>query len=130
VTPSERPGLVLFAHGSREPRWAEPFEAVAAAVRAGAPHADVALAYLELMAPSLADAVAQLVARGCTRIDVVPLFLGAGGHVRQDLPAQLEALRALHPVLRLRLRPAIGEAPEVLAAMAAAAIRGLDAPGT
>jgi sirohydrochlorin cobaltochelatase len=130
VRPAERPGLVLFAHGSREPRWADPFEAVAAEVRLRAPDAEVALAYLELMAPTLADAVAQLVARGCTRIDVVPLFLGAGGHVRHDLPSQLEGLRALHPAVPLRLRPAIGEAPEVLAAMAAAATRFLDAAGT
>jgi sirohydrochlorin cobaltochelatase len=130
VTPADRPGLVLFAHGSREPRWAQPFEAVAAGVRARAPHAEVALAYLELMAPTLADAVAQLVARGCSRIDVVPLFLGAGGHVRPDQPARLQALRALHPAVALRLRPAIGEAPEVLAAMAAAATRLLDAPET
>ena len=26
-------GLILFAHGARDPRWAEPFEAVAARVR-------------------------------------------------------------------------------------------------
>ena len=26
-------GLVLFAHGARDPRWAEPFEAVAARLR-------------------------------------------------------------------------------------------------
>ena len=29
--------IVLFAHGARDPRWAEPFEAVAGRVRAAAP---------------------------------------------------------------------------------------------
>ena len=30
-------GLILFAHGSREPGWAEPFEQLAARVRVAAP---------------------------------------------------------------------------------------------
>ena len=38
--------IVLFAHGARDPRWAQPFEAIAARVRAAAPDCRVALAYL------------------------------------------------------------------------------------
>ena len=89
--------IVLFAHGARDPRWAEPFEAVAARVRAAAPGCPVVLAFLELMAPPLGDAVERLVAAGATRVDVVPLFLGTGGHLRQDLPPLVDALRAAHP---------------------------------
>jgi sirohydrochlorin cobaltochelatase len=64
--------LVLFAHGARDPRWAEPFEAVASRIRAAAPGLPVVLAFLELMAPSLGDAVGDLVAAGATRVDVPP----------------------------------------------------------
>lgn len=120
-------GLVLFAHGARDPRWAAPFEAVAAALRAARPGLPVRLAYLEFMAPTLAGAGAELAAAGCTRVVVLPMFLGAGGHVRQDLPRQLDALRAAHPALVFELAGAIGEQPEVLAAMASAALRSLDA---
>lgn len=120
-------GLVLFAHGARDPRWAAPFEAVAEALRAARPGLPVRLAYLEFMAPTLAEAGAELAAAGCTRVVVLPMFLGAGGHVRQDLPRQLDALRAAHPALVFELAGAIGEQPEVLAAMAAAALRSLDA---
>jgi sirohydrochlorin cobaltochelatase len=114
--------IVLFAHGAREARWADPFEAVAARVRAAAPERPVRLAFLELMTPSLGDAVGQLVGAGATRIDVVPLFLGTGGHLRRDLPALLETLRATHPAIALRLHAAIGEHPEVVDAMARAAV--------
>ena len=114
--------LVLFAHGARDARWAEPFEAVAARIRAAAPDLPVALAYLELMTPSLAEAVAQLVARGATRVDVVPLFLGTGGHLRRDLPPLVEALRAAHPGVGIRLHAAIGEHAAVVEAMAGAAL--------
>jgi len=114
--------IVLFAHGARDPRWAEPFEAVAGRVRAAAPDCRVALAFLELMAPSLDDAVAELVGTGATRIDVVPLFLGTGGHLRQDLPPLVDALRAAHPAVDFHLHAAIGEHAVVVEAMAAAAV--------
>jgi len=114
--------IVLFAHGARDARWAEPFEAVAARVRATAPDCDVALAYLELMTPALGAAVGGLVAAGATTIDVVPLFLGSGGHLRRDLPPLIDALRATHPGVAFRLHAAFGEHAVVVEAMAAAAI--------
>jgi sirohydrochlorin cobaltochelatase len=120
-------GLILFAHGARDPRWAAPFEAVAAAVRAARPGLPVRLAYLEFMAPSLPEAGAELAAAGCTQLTVLPMFLGAGGHVRQDLPRLLDALRAAHPGLEVLLRPAVGEIDSVVAAMAAAALAQLPA---
>jgi sirohydrochlorin cobaltochelatase len=117
-----RTGLLLFAHGARDPRWALPFEATADAARQARPQQPVQLAFLEFMAPDLPTAALTLIAQGCTRIDVVPLFLGAGGHVRRDLPAMLDALRAQHPGLVVDLHPAVGERREVIEAMAQAAL--------
>ena len=114
-------GLILFAHGARDPAWAAPFEAVAARVRREQPAAEVRLAYLEFMTPALAEAGAALAAAGCTRVSVLPLFLGAGGHVRKDLPLLLDALRATHPGVQFRLHQAIGEIDSVVNAMATAA---------
>jgi len=115
-------GLILLGHGARDPAWATPFEALAARVRAVAPGAQTRLAFLELMSPGLQEAARELAHAGCTRIDVVPVFLGMGGHVRRDVPAQVEALRAAHPGTEFRLHPALGEAPAVVAALADAAL--------
>ena len=115
-------GLVLLAHGARDPAWATPFEAVAARVRASAPGALARLAYLELMAPGLDEVAEELVRAGCARIDVVPVFLGMGGHVRRDVPAQLDELRRAHPGIAWTLHPALGETPRVISALADAAI--------
>ncbi|MEO7243640.1 MAG: CbiX/SirB N-terminal domain-containing protein [Rubrivivax sp.] len=123
-----KPGLILFAHGARDPAWAQPFEAVAAAVRAARPSLPVRLAFLELMTPDLGGAAAALVAEGCDTVTVLPLFLGAGGHVRRDLPALLEQVQAEQPTLRLSVRPAIGELPDVVQAMARAALATIDPP--
>ena len=114
-------GLILFAHGARDPRWAAPFEAVAARLRSRQPGLPVQLAFLELMAPRLAEAAADLVAQGCTQVAVLPLFLGAGGHVRKDLPLLLDAVRAAHPDTTFTLHAAVGEIDSVVAAMAEAA---------
>jgi sirohydrochlorin cobaltochelatase len=115
--------IVLFAHGARDPRWAAPFEAIAGRARAAAPDRIVRLAFLELMAPSLAETIDALAAEGVADIDVVPLFLGTGGHLRNDLPRQAEAARVAHPGLRLRLHAAIGEDTSVMNAIAQAALR-------
>ena len=48
------------------------------------------------MAPDLAEPAPRSSAPGATRIDVVPLFLGTGGHVREDLPPLVAQLRAAH----------------------------------
>jgi sirohydrochlorin cobaltochelatase len=115
-------GLLLFAHGARDPQWARPFEAVADRCAAALGKQHVALAFLEFMTPDLGRAGASLVAAGCTEVDVVPLFLGSGGHVRKDIPVLMARLAAEHPGTQFRLRPAIGEATGVIAAMAAAAL--------
>jgi len=123
-----RRGVLLFAHGARDPRWSAPFETVAARVREADPAIAVELAYLEFMVPTLPAAGERLAAQGCATVDVVPLFLGAGGHVRQDLPVLLAELGAAHPAVQWRLRPAIGEAAPVIEAMAMTALAWIDAP--
>ncbi|KPJ31219.1 cobalamin biosynthesis protein CbiX [Burkholderia multivorans] len=111
-------GIVLFGHGARDPRWAEPFERLAARLRAAGGAVQVSLAFLELMTPSLDAAVAAQVAAGCTRVTVVPVFFGQGGHVRRDLPQLIDACRAAHPGVEIRCATAAGEDDGVLDAIA------------
>jgi sirohydrochlorin cobaltochelatase len=115
-------GLLLFAHGARDAQWAQPFEQVAAAVRVARPAMPVRLAFLEFMAPDIRAAAAELAGEQCTQVHVLPLFLGAGGHVRKDLPPLLDDLRAAHDGVTFTLQPAVGEAPSLIAAMAAIAL--------
>ena len=119
-------GLLLFAHGARDPNWALPFEQVALRVARLAPQIAVQLAFLEFMQPDLATAGRRLADAGCAAVDVVPLFLGAGGHVRKDLPELLERLASQFPQVRWLLRPAIGEADSVIDAMALAALASME----
>jgi sirohydrochlorin cobaltochelatase len=119
--PVGRPGIVLFAHGARDPNWARPFVEIAERTRALRPDAEVRLAFLELMAPDLAAAADDLARAGCKILTIVPLFLGAGGHVRRDLPALASALAERHPGVQVEVTSAVGEHPVVIAALAEAA---------
>lgn len=111
-------GLILFGHGSRDPEWARPLREVAAQVAAGDGAPQVELAFLEFLEPTLEQACDRLAAAGVTRIAVLPMFIAQSGHVRRDLPAQLDAARARHPLLRIDLATAVGEDPRVQAVMA------------
>ncbi len=116
-------GLILFAHGARDPRWGEPFERLLRCVRSMRPEMECRLAYLEIMKPDVAEATGELVALGCAEIRLVPVFLGEGGHVRRDLPQLVEELRSKHPGVFITQLPAAGEDPDVLEAIARYCVR-------
>lgn len=114
--------VILFAHGSRDPLWRQPIEAVAARMRALEPDVLVLCAYLELMQPDLPAALGAAVEAGARDVTVVPMFLGVGRHARHDLPVMMEALGREYPDVRLNLRQAIGENQRVLDLMAEIAL--------
>src|SRR5574343_1736660 len=76
--------LILFAHGARDPEWAEPMRRVQAAIRQQRPGVPVELAFLEFMAPTLPDCIAALVAGGARKIVIMPMFIARGGHLKRD----------------------------------------------
>lgn len=114
--------LILFAHGARDPEWANPMRRVQAAVRSRQPGVPVELAFLEFMAPTLPDCIAGLLADGVGKIVVMPMFIARGGHLKRDVPEMLAALRQAHPQVEFVLGDAIGEHALVVEAMAAAAL--------
>ncbi|MGI9133718.1 MAG: sirohydrochlorin chelatase [Rhodoferax sp.] len=114
--------IVLLAHGSRDPLWHRPMEAVAARIAARAPGALVRCAYMELSAPDLDAAVDQLVASGAAALRIVPMFLGVGKHAREDLPRLVEALRKRHASTAITLQRAVGEEPDLIDLLAQIAL--------
>ncbi|SAK74535.1 cobalamin (vitamin B12) biosynthesis CbiX protein [Caballeronia fortuita] len=116
-------GIILFGHGARDPRWAEPFERLAAKLRGARGDQPVTLAFLELMSPDLPAAVAEQAAAGCDAITVVPVFFGQGGHVRRDLPKIVDRCRAAHPDVVISCATAVGEDDAVLEAVAGYCLR-------
>ena len=114
--------IILFAHGARDPEWANPMRRVQAAIRASAPALNVELAFLEFMAPDLAACVGKLAQDGTTHIVILPMFIAQGGHLKRELPELVEQLRQRYPAIEFVLDRAIGEDESVVQAMARAAL--------
>jgi sirohydrochlorin cobaltochelatase len=115
-------GVILFAHGSRDPLWRLPIDAVAERVRAQQPNLPVAVAFLELTTPDLPSTVEVLMKQGVSRVRIVPMFLGVGRHAREDLPDLVQGLTEAYPQMSFELLPAIGEHPAMTALMAEIAV--------
>jgi sirohydrochlorin cobaltochelatase len=110
--------VILFAHGARDPEWAAPFLDIQGRLQAARPDALILTAYQEFMSPTLEAAVAQAAAGGASHVVLVPLFIGQGSHVKRDLPLLVEQERRRYPQLELQVLPTIGDAPEILQAIA------------
>ena len=106
--------LILFAHGSREPEWAAPFRTLQKKTAAKRRDVVVELAFLELMQPSLHDAVDGLVAAGRGHITIAPLFMAQGAHLKQDLARAMRELRKRHADVQFKLLPAAGEVDAIM----------------
>ena len=115
-------GVIVFAHGSRDPLWRAPVESVAQQIRLADLQVRVACAYLELSEPDLPTAAAQLAAQGVSRIRVLPLFFGMGKHAREDLPVLLDQLSGDHPGVRFERLATAGEDPRLTALLARIAL--------
>ena len=120
--------IVLFAHGSRDPRWREPIEAIARQVAQLAPDVPVRCAYLELVAPDLNAAVAELAALGASSIRVLPVFLGVGRHLREDLPRLLDNLRQQHADIAFTMATVVGEEQSLVELIAQLALKSIQTP--
>lgn len=115
--------LVLFAHGARDPEWANSVRRIQEVIRQRAPGVKVELAFLEFIAPRLPECVAGLAAGGAAKIVVVPMFIAPGGHLKREVPEMLDLLRSTHPGVQFVLGEAIGQNEIVVQAMAEATLQ-------
>lgn len=114
--------IILFAHGSKDILWRKPVEAVANRIQALTPDTHVRCAYLEWTEPTLAGAMSDLAKLGTKNVRVLPLFLGIGKHLREDLPMLVDQLTTEFPHIKVTVLPSVGEDPNVIDMLARLAI--------
>ena len=127
MTDTHQRAVILLAHGSRDPSWPAPIQAVAQHMRGLAPSTLVECAYLEWTSPDLAAAVQSVVQAGARDVTVVPMFLGLGRHTRQDLPERVAQVALAHPGVTFHSQAAISEDTRMVELMARIALSP-DAP--
>jgi sirohydrochlorin cobaltochelatase len=128
VTP---PPLLLAAHGTSDQAGVDALAALAKRVGklAAADGARVAAGFIELSAPALHEAVADLAVPSPGPMVAVPLMLLAAGHAKGDIPAALARERARHPGITFSYGRPLGPHPALIDLLAARVDAcGLDAP--
>lgn len=92
-------GVLICGHGSRDVDAITEFEAMADRLKHRLPHYAVGSAYLEFARPIIREGLEALKARGTRRILAVPAMLFAAGHVKNDLPWEINSFAAENPEL-------------------------------
>jgi sirohydrochlorin cobaltochelatase len=108
-------GVLVVGHGTADPVGAGECRQVAAAVAGLLPDQAVELGFLEVIAPTIDDALGRLAARGCRDVVVAPLLLFAAGHATRDVPEAVAAAAVARGV-RVRQAAAFGPAEEIVEA--------------
>lgn len=110
--------LLLIAHGSRQDEANADIVDLVNEMRKRGDYAVVEGAFLELSTPTIEEACARCVAQGAERVVLLPYFLSAGVHVRQDLTAIRRKLMDSHPGVEFSLAEPLGPHPLLLAIVA------------
>lgn len=103
----DRTATLVLGHGSRRTRANQELEAFVDTFRRRHPGLDVTHAYIELAEPLLAEGLARAAERA-QRVVLLPLFLFAAGHVKDDVPRALATARRDFPHVRFDAAPALG----------------------
>lgn len=101
-------GMLLMAHGSKDPDGQAELHALQATMKAAAGRRPVALGALEYpsaLVPAIAAAADLVAATGVRRIVAVPVLLLQAGHGKLDMPQQFALARARYPDIRWLLAP-------------------------
>ncbi len=122
---AEAAAILLIAHGSRREAANADLRELAARLAAAGPRPIVEPCFLELAEPDISAGAAVCVARGASRVLMIPYFLSAGVHLLRDLTAARDDLAARHPGVKFALGAPLGPHP-LLDRLVAARVEELD----
>ena len=112
--PTSPPAVLLIGHGTRLAAGVAEFRALADQLRQALPDRTCLAGFLELVEPDLPEALEQLRQQGFRRVTALPALLMAAGHVKNDIPAILNAFQADHPGMSITFGADLGIHPNLL----------------
>jgi len=115
---SEKLGVMLCGHGSRDEGAVAEFASLAERLRERLPDHPVEYGYLEFARPIIGQGLDRLRAQAVTRALAVPGMLFAAGHAKNDIPSVLNSYMADHPGFRIDYGKDLGLDAKMLRAAA------------
>jgi len=101
-------GIVVLAHGSREPETSKTMETIVGKVKGLTGNDKIAMAFFQFAAPSLMDAVRSFAEEGVSEICIIPYFLFSGVHVREDIPEAVAQIKEEYPGITVHVSETLG----------------------
>lgn len=98
TTTPHKPAILFVGHGSRDVEAVDEFYQLADHFRRRFPDRRVETGFLEFVRPVIAEGVQKLIDQGATHIQAIPGMLMAGGHAKNDIPSELNALQQQHGI--------------------------------
>lgn len=92
--------VLLVGHGSREPSGNEEILRFAGQVRKTVAGATTEVCFIEFAEPDISKALDACIEMGAQEIVVLPLMLFAAGHVKVEIPYEIDRARVRHPGIR------------------------------
>ena len=117
-TAGVRTGVMVCGHGSRDADAIREFQDMAKALGGRLPQYDLESGFLEFARPVIRDGLEALKARGAKRILAVPGMLFAAGHVKNDVPSEINEFARANPGIELRFGRDLAIDPRMLRAAA------------
>lgn len=106
--------VLLVGHGSREQPGNDEFLKFCELARPHLGPEPIETCFIELAAPLVPESLDRCVARGARRVIVLPVILLAAGHVKVELPHELDEARERHPGVEFLYGRHIGLDPLVI----------------
>ncbi|MCJ8315318.1 MAG: CbiX/SirB N-terminal domain-containing protein, partial [Saccharospirillaceae bacterium] len=89
---TDKSAILFVGHGSRDNDAVTEFYQLAEHFQKRFPDRLVETGFLEFVKPIIATGIEKLIAKGATHIQAIPGMLMAGGHAKNDIPSELNAL--------------------------------------
>lgn len=113
---TEKYGVMVCGHGSRDEGAVTEFAAVAKGIAARLPQYQVESGFLEFATPIIRDGLDKLRESGHNHILAVPGMLFAAGHAKNDIPSVLNRYAADHDGLTISYGRELGIDPKMIRA--------------
>ena len=111
---TQQAAILLIGHGTRRAAGTAEFRNLVQKLREALPNRVCQEAFLELAEPTVPEALETLHQQGFQQIIVVPIFLMAAGHVKDDIPTLFHALQAKYPEISINFGDCLGMHPHLL----------------
>ncbi len=124
---SEKIGIMICGHGSRNQNAAKEFSKLAIGMKALFPTTPVEYGYLEFCNPVISAGLDSLREQGVTRCLAIPGMLFAAGHAKNDIPSVLNTYQAQNPGMTIEYGRELGVDLKMIRAAAERIQEAIDA---